>query len=422
MTSLNEIDKILRSQGFAGSTNIPKIVLLAATTRLFPDPVSLAVFGPSGVGKSYAVKAGLQFIPTSEIESISGMSEKALPYLGSEMSLKNRVLFLGEAAGMADGNGRAFLRQLMTEGKIEYMTVQKTSGGLKGEKLPVVEGPICFMMTTTATRVHHEDQSRLLILNIDYDRDTIRTALLNAANGKTRSAVQIDLTPWHELQETLKANPVEVRIPYAERLAEHMPIENIKVQRDFPKVLSMIKACALVHKNDREKDLEGNIIANIEDYDVIYNLLSAPLSQGLEADATPGVRAVVEGIGLFSKNDRNSYFEGISQSRLAEHLNLDRSSVLRNVHAAIDLGYLVNLNPGKGREAKIQLGERKLSLTEALPRPQVLFEGISPEQVHRCTTSEKDPKPIQEPTPWGNEEEWFPANVEPMAPKQGSPW
>src|SRR5690606_30715408 len=130
---------VLRSQGFAGSTNIPKIVFLAATTRLFSDPVSLAVFGPSGVGKSYAVQAGLQFIPASEIESISGMSEKALPYLGSEMALKNRVLFLGEAAGMADGNGRAFLRQLLTEGKIEYLTVQKTNAGLKGEKLPVVE-------------------------------------------------------------------------------------------------------------------------------------------------------------------------------------------------------------------------------------------------------------------------------------------
>lgn len=422
MNKLHEIDNVLRSQGFSGSTDIPKIIFLAATTRLFPDPVSVAVFGPSGVGKSYAVEAGLQFIPTLEIESISGMSEKALPYLGSEMSLKNRVLFLGEAAGMADGNGRAFLRQLMTEGKIEYLTVQKTSGGLKGEKLPVVEGPICFIMTTTANRIHHEDQSRLLILNLDYDRDTIRTTLLNTANGKTRSAAQIDLTPWHELQETLKSNPVGVRIPYGERLAENMPIENIKVQRDFPKVLSMIKACALVHQKDRERDEEGNILANRDDYDAIYDLLSVPLSQGLEADVTPGVRLVVEGTEEIFKIDRSSSFEGISQSRLAENLNSDRSSVLRNVHAAIDLGYLVNLNPGKGREAKIKLGERKLSSTEALPCPQVLFEDLPLEQVHRCTTSDTEPMLTQEPAPWGDEGEWFPAGTEPKAPEQDITW
>ena len=281
LNKLAEIGETLRAQGYAGSTDIPKIVFLAAITRLFDRPVSLAVFGPSGIGKSYAVEAGLQFIPPKEIESLSGMSEKALAYLGSEVSLKNRVLFLGEAAGMADGDGRAFLRQLLTEGAINYMTVQKTSKGLVGEKLPTVEGPVSFMMTTTASRIHHEDQSRMLILNLDYDPVAIRQALLNTALGKTKGGAQIDLQPWYDLQESLATEPKDVEIPYAHRLAEHMPVDNIKVQRDFPKVLAMIQACALVHKIDRERKSFGKVVANRYDYESVYNLLNIPLSHRL---------------------------------------------------------------------------------------------------------------------------------------------
>lgn len=391
---LNKIEKALRDQGFAGSTDIPKIVYLAATTRLLDKPVSLAVFGPSGVGKSYAVEAGLQFIPPNEIESLSGMSEKALPYLGAEKSLKNRVLFLGEAAGMADGNGRAFLRQLLTEGKIDYLTVQKTKDGLKGEKLPTVEGPISFMMTTTADRIHHEDQSRMLIFNLDYDRETIREVLRNSASGKSRSEFKLDLKPFHDLQDKIKSEMTYVEIPYSLNLSDLVPVENIKIQRDFPKVISLIRACALVHQDDRERDASGSILASREDYEIIYDLLATPLSQGLEADVTQGVKDVVEGLEYIKTSNPNDYYNGVSQSRLAEYLESDRSSVLRNVHSAIKHGYITNLNPGKGREAKLQIGERKISSDKVLPHPSVLFDGILPEQVHKCTPAEVKDIPV----------------------------
>lgn len=390
MKIIKKIDEVLIEQGYAGSTNIPKIVFLAATTRLFKTPVSLAVFGPSGVGKSYAVESGLQFIPPSEIEYLSGMSEKALPYLGAEMSLKHRVLFLGEAAGMADGNGRAFLRQLMTEGKIDYLTVQKTNKGLAGEKLPTVEGPICFMMTTTANRIHHEDQSRMLILNMDYNPETIRQVLKNNASGKTKRNIEIDLKYWYNIQEEIKSNPTDVEIPYAEKLADLMPIDNIKIQRDFPKIISMLEACALVHKKERERSNNRGVIADSTDYEIIYDLLSVPLSQGLEANVTPGIRAVVEKLEALGKEKSRNSNEGISQSRLSEVIDADRSSVVRNVQAAIAQGYVENLTPGKGREAKLILGERKLSSSEALPHPDILFDRLPREQVHRCTSGDEN--------------------------------
>lgn len=367
---LDVLEDNLRKQGFAGKTDIPKIVFLSATTRIFQDPVSLVVMGASGSGKTYAIESGLQFIPPESIENISGMSEKALPYL-SDISLKHRVLYLGEAAGMASGDGRAFLRQLMSEGKLDYLTVQKTANGMKGEKLPTVEGPISFMMATTANHIHHEDQSRMLTLNVEENPDKIRQALKNQALGLSKVKVPIDLTPWHKLHNYISDQKMEVSIPYAERIADLIPTNNVKVQRDFPKILALIKACALVHFDKRDGDGNKLVISERYDYETVYNLLNNPLSEGLEHSVKDGIRGVVLAVQEVGTN--RDTIDGISHSRLAEYMNTDRSVVGRNIHAAISQGYLIDNNPGQGREAKVTLGDRKMSNGKALPSPDEIF-------------------------------------------------
>jgi hypothetical protein len=82
------------------------------------------------------------------------------------------------------------------------------------------------------------------------------------------------------LQAKLAVEPTEVEIPFASLLAERMPIDNIKVQRDFPKVLAMVRACALVHRDCRDRNASGNVVASRADYEAIYELLAAPSLRG----------------------------------------------------------------------------------------------------------------------------------------------
>lgn len=366
---LQELEIALRKQGYAGSTDIPKLVYLAAISRVFDDPVSSVVMGPSGSGKTYSIESGLQFITPKAIENVSGMSEKALPY--SNISFKNRILYLGEASGMAEGEGRTFLRQLLTEGKITYLTVQKTSNGMDGAKLTPTEGPVCFMMATTANRIHHEDQSRMLVLNMVEDPGRVREALRNQAKGLTKSTVKLDLIHWHELCDYVADNKIEVRVPYAERIADLLPVTGYKIQRDFPKVLALIRACALVHFNQRETDGEDTILANRSDYETVYALINKPLSEGLEATVKEPVRLVVETVQRLQAEGYSG--EGISVSKLADILGIDRSTVGRNIHAAITAGHLENRNPGQGREAKVVLGDRPLKSDNVLPSAEEVF-------------------------------------------------
>jgi hypothetical protein len=59
-------------------------------------------------------------------------------------------------------------------------------------------------------------------------------------------------------------------------------------------------------------------------------------------------------------------------SMLANHLHLDKSPTSRRVAIAIQHGYLKNLEDGKGRPARLVLGEPLPEDIELLPRAEVL--------------------------------------------------
>ena len=64
--------------------------------------------------------------------------------------------------------------------------------------------------------------------------------------------------------------------------------------------------------------------------------------------------------------------QAVSLTKLGEALGLDKSSVSRRVQAAEAKGYLVNLEDGKGKPARLTLGEPLPDDVEVLPPPEAL--------------------------------------------------
>jgi hypothetical protein len=114
--------------GVAGESRLGKIVYLAVTSRLLSRPVSVAVKGPSSGGKSYTVEQALRFFPDSAYYALTAMSEHALAY--SDEPLRHRFLVIYEAAGMNSDFQTYLVRSLLSEGKVRYETVEKTSEGM----------------------------------------------------------------------------------------------------------------------------------------------------------------------------------------------------------------------------------------------------------------------------------------------------
>ena len=118
-------------------------------------------------------------------------------------------------------------------------------------------------------------------------------------------------------------------------------------------------------------DEEGRIVASLDDYAQVRELIGAVIADGVEASVRPEVREVVEAVaGLLGAGS-----EEVSQSELARALRLDKSSISRRVAGAVEKGLLRNREDRKGRPARLLLGDPIPDDIEVLPRPERLHNG-----------------------------------------------
>jgi hypothetical protein len=189
------------------------------TSRLLSRIVSVAVKGPSSGGKSFVVEVVLKFFPADAFYALTAMSDHALAY-GQE-PLAHRIIVLFEAVGLTGDFGTYLVRSLLSEGKICYDTVEKTADGLKARRIER-EGPTGLITTTTAVGLHPENETRLLSVNVT-DTPEQTKLIMRAQAGRQGHFENIDVAPWHALQEAIALEPAHVVVPFAVELADLIP-------------------------------------------------------------------------------------------------------------------------------------------------------------------------------------------------------
>lgn len=376
---LDEVVNVGHRLGLVGEDNIAKLLYLAITSRLLDRPVNVVIKGPSSGGKSFTVETVLKMFPPTAYYALSSMSDRALVY--SQEPLAHRFLVLYEAAGMKSDFGTYLIRTLLSEGCIRYETVEKTSAGLI-PKLIEREGPTGLIVTTTWASLHPENETRMFSLTVKDDPFQTRAvlgSLADRANGKTLTSV--NLSSWHGLQTWLElAGCRSVTIPFARQLAEKANPKAVRLRRDFSAVLTLIATHAMLHQTQRERSPDGRIIATLDDYRVIYTLISDILSEGVQAAVSEILRETVNAVKRIYERLSNM---PVSLNLLADELRLDKSATARRVKVAIKEGYLSDEETGKGRPSKLTLADDLPEATPVLPSPDSLERGgdyISPLQ------------------------------------------
>jgi hypothetical protein len=358
----------LARSGVAGESKMAKLLYLAVTSRLLERPVSVALKGPSSGGKSYLVDRVLSFFPKSAYYALTAMSDRTLAY--SEEPIEHRFLVIYEAAGMSGEFATYLMRSLLSEGRVRYETVEKTSEGMK-PRLIEREGPTGLIVTTTAVKLHAENETRLLSLTVTDTQEQTRAVM--AALAEEAGEAVANLEVWHALQTWLESAEHRVSIPYAKKLAELIPPVAVRLRRDFGAILNLIRAHALLHQASRERDAEGRIVATIEDYAAVRELVADLVSEGIEATVPATVRETVEAVKRLRQNSKG---EPVTVADLTRELKLDRSAVSRRVRNAKDRGYLRDLEENQRRPSRLVLGDDLPEDLQILPKPEDVRAGV----------------------------------------------
>jgi hypothetical protein len=360
----------LRRLGIVGEERLAKLVYLSVTSRLLDRIVSVGVKGPSAAGKSVTVEHALRFFPESAFYLLTAMSERGLIFVDEGMS--HRMLVIFEAAGMSGDMQSYLIRSLLSEGRIRYQMAGKGDGGEIVGRVVELEGPTGLICTTTAISLHPENETRLLSVQATDTQAQTKAVLMALAEDDLE---HVDLVPWQALQRWLELGERRVAIPFAKDLADKIPPVAVRLRRDFTGVLGLIRAAALLHQVTRERDSRGRIIATIEDYAVVRDLVVDLVSEGVQATVTAEVREAVQAV------DELKCEHGASRQEVSKKLKLDPSSAGRRLQAASAKGYVRNLETSRGKPARWVLAD---SLPEDV---EILADGGGDGSVCTCARS-----------------------------------
>jgi hypothetical protein len=357
---LGEFAEKLKQRGAAGIGRIAQILFLALISRFLTRVVSVGLKGPSSSGKSFAVESSLAFFPQDAFYALTATSDKALVY--SEEPLSHRFVVMCEARGLDNAWAAYFIRSLLSEGRLVYETVEKTPAGLRARRIER-EGPTGLITTTTAVSLHPETETRYISLPVnDSPAQTRRIIAAEALKVCGESAVSKtdsdDLRPWHALQTWLKHAEHRVVIPFATVVGELIPPIAVRLRRDFPTVMSLVQAHALLHQATRKRDKQGRIIATLEeDYWIVRELVKGFMAEAAERAVPKTVRETVKAVSEIL-DEVPSDAPGATIRQIAGSLEIDRSVAQRRVREGIARGFLTSPEQTKqGKITQVRLGD-----------------------------------------------------------------
>ncbi len=378
----NEVERL----GYAGDTSAVELVHLAFASRCLRRPINCQLEGPSAAGKTYTVEMAMKFHPPEVIHDLTAMSERALAY--SDFDFSHRFVVIGEASALfQEGIGATIIRSLAWGQGIKYELVEKTRDGLRSR---VIEksGPT-GLITTTTRELNPEISTRLLRIHLSDSPTQTRAvvkALASRAAGKSSPAGGLE--SWHAAAWWIELyGDKTVAIPFADELGDLVPVDDVRMRRDFEQIMTVVAAHALLHQRNRERDAQGRIVADERDYRAAYRLLASVLAITLDS-VTDELREAVEAVAATGG--------GVSYPQLAERLKLSRSGAWRRARAALKAGYLANAEERRGYPAKLVIGDPLPQVRPVLPAPEDLFADAPLKSTQPVNTPQEKLDPTRE--------------------------
>ena len=318
---LERVARDMEQLGHIGEWNNKKLAFACAVSARAQLPIQPSTHAQSSAGKNYLWDTALELVPPELVFKRTGFSAKAL--FRTNMSLKHSVLYIQELAGR---EGADFsIRTLQSDNVLKWEATEKQPDGTMANVEYEVEGPTVIVQTTTKNHLHPENETRVVPIYLDESAEQterITRAALRRAAGitaiSTEEREQIRAA-WHDAVRLLE--PAEVTIPFAERI--EVPSAPLRLRRDVPRLLNVIKLIAWVHQHTRERDEVGRIIATETDFALAIAMVGDSFARAWKS-LTPSEERVYAACKVLPENLRK---HGFKRSHVEQVLEKSREKI-----------------------------------------------------------------------------------------------
>ena len=365
------VERAIRDLGYGGKIEPALITYLAATSRLLKMragsmPVHLLLVGVPSSGKSYTLKIVALLLPDDVVHEIDAGSPRSLIYDNADLT--HKIIIFGESDSLPmgeDNPAASAIRNLLQEHQLRYSVVVRDAETRRYTTQNICKTGPSVLITTAVRGLGPQLGSRLFSLEVPDDAAQVRAALATQAGIELNGAADPNegLIAYQAYLQALA--PWDVLISYADQLAEAIGKSALapRMLRDFSRVLSLVKGCAILRHRHRQLDGKGRLIATIDDYRTIYELVRE-MYQATVTGASERVKAVIGAVVELGGCN-------ITVTGIALHLKIPKMAVTRAVRIALKNGWLINSEFRKGFPFKLEVGEA-LPDESGLPHPDTI--------------------------------------------------
>src|SRR5271165_5977330 len=211
-TLLADMKAVVHDLGVVGEDAAISGAYLAVSSRLLrKHPICLLRRGAAAGGKNFLLANVLRLIPSASVIVMSSGSPMSLVYYGGgdEDALKHKVLYVQEAAILAEKNGvesplTIMLRQLISEGRVDHLIAIPQAGGTPVTVKIKRNGPVPVIVTSARDNIESEMLTRLLTSDADESPDQTMAVVKGLLSNGESDEEEPELAPWLNFQQLLE--------------------------------------------------------------------------------------------------------------------------------------------------------------------------------------------------------------------------
>jgi hypothetical protein len=352
----------MRAGGLVGEERNAKLLILTTATMHTGRPQSLLLNDNSSTGKSYLLKQAIKTLPEWMVYEVQSVSNQGLAYLG-ETTLKGKFFCPYELGGLGNRESDSLeqIKGLITEGSIVRDSVRDHAA----RKLRV-EGPTGVLTTSTKLFMDHELSTRMFRISMTNTPEHRRAVLKARIKRNTSNA---DYAPIRGLHTYLAGQDNRVLVPFEDELSDRVDVASERILRDYERLMDLIEAHAVLHQETRHRDQDGRIVATLDDYESVHDLIADIVGEASEVAVSETVRETVETVEALIQDG-----EEITRNTLADRLGIVPTSAGRRFGPATAQGFVredpdyPNQKPKRYVLGNVPLPEN----SEVIPSPDVL--------------------------------------------------
>ena len=253
---IKEFHSDMEKFGIVGEKENLFRIYLCCLSHKFESCLGLVLKGATSSGKTTIMKTVTRLMPEGIVHNVSSQSEKALNYW---TDISHKIIVITEEKPPEDSFWQVMSdwRQLIEDNEITRVIVDSNEKDISKKRKEIkVQGPIVYLSTTTQSKLHEENENRLLSFNTDDSQEHVCTVIQRILDDNDNEDLEAELQfiiDKHrkaiEFLQPFKWN--QIKIPFKKQIqfGSYGP----EAMRDVKKLIKAVRLITFLHQYQREE-------------------------------------------------------------------------------------------------------------------------------------------------------------------------